>query len=45
VSQYTKELRINMLTLRDMYPPEEEDDATDFATKQRMRRNREQNGF
>jgi hypothetical protein len=45
VSQYTKEIRINMLTLRDLYPPDEDDDATDMAQKQRMRRNREQNGY
>jgi hypothetical protein len=45
VSQYTKEIRINILTLRDMYPPDEDDDATDTARKQRERRNREQNGY
>lgn len=45
VSQYTKEIRINMLTLRDLYPPDEDDDATDTARKQRERRSREQNGY
>lgn len=45
VSQYTKEIRINLLTLRDMYPPDEEDDPTDQARKQRERRAREQDGW
>ena len=45
VSNYTKEIRVNMLTLRDLYPPDEDDDATDMARKQRERRNREQNGY
>jgi hypothetical protein len=45
VSNYTKEIRVNMLTLRDLYPPDEDDDATDLARKQRERRNREQNGY
>lgn len=45
VSQYTKEIRINMLTLRDLYPPDEDDDATDTARKQRERRSREQDGW
>lgn len=45
VSQYTKEIRINLLTLRDLYPPDEDDDVTDQARKQRERRAREQGSW
>jgi hypothetical protein len=45
VTQYTKELRLMMMQLRDLFPPEIEDDETDAARKRRDRRARESGGF
>lgn len=41
VTQYTKEIRINLLSLRDEYPPDEQDDETEAARRKRERRARE----
>lgn len=43
--QYTKELRIGLLTLQDAYPVAEEDDETEAARRKRERRAREGGGF
>lgn len=45
VTQYTKELRLGMLTLHDMYPPVEEGDETEAARQRRERRAREAGGY
>jgi hypothetical protein len=45
VSQYTKELRISLLSLQDAYPASEEDDETEEARRKRERRARENGGF
>jgi hypothetical protein len=45
VTQYTKEIRISMLTLKDEYPATEEDDETEAARRKRERRAREGGGF
>lgn len=42
---FTKELRINLLTLQDMYPPSEAEDETEEARRKRDRRARESDGF
>ena len=39
--QYTKEIRINLLTLQDAYPPDEDEDETATARQKRERRARE----
>ena len=41
VTQYTKEIRINLLSLKDEYPPDEQDDETEAARRKRERRARE----
>lgn len=41
VTQYTKEIRINLLSLQDAYPAQEEDDETEAARRKRERRARE----
>lgn len=43
--QYTKELRIGLLTLQDAFPAQEEDDETAEAQRKRERRAREAGGF
>lgn len=43
--QYTKELRISLLSLQDAYPASEEDDETEEARKKRERRAREAGGY
>jgi hypothetical protein len=43
--QYTKEIRINLLSLQDAYPAHEEDDETEAARQKRERRARESGGF
>jgi len=45
VTNYTKELRLNWLTLQDAYPPADEDDETGEARKKRERRAREAGGY
>jgi hypothetical protein len=45
VTQYTKEIRINLLSLQDAYPPQEDDDETEAARRKRERRAREGGGF
>lgn len=42
---FTKELRINLLTLQDMFPAAEADDETEEARRRRERRAREADGF
>jgi hypothetical protein len=44
-TQYTKELRIGLLTLQDAYPAAEDDDETEDARRKRERRAREHGGF
>lgn len=43
--QYTKELRISLLTLKDAYPASEDEDETEEARRKRERRARESGGF
>jgi hypothetical protein len=43
--QYTKELRIGFLTLKDEFPSTEEDDETEEVRRKRERRAREAGGF
>lgn len=45
VSQYTKELRISLLSLQDAYPASEEEDETEDARRKRERRAREAGGY
>ena len=45
VTNYTKEIRINLMQLRELYPPAGEEDATDRARRQREQRMREINGI
>lgn len=45
VTNYTKELRINLLTLQDMFPPSDAEDETEEARRKRERRARESDGF
>lgn len=42
---YTKEIRINLLSLQDAYPASDDDDETEEARKKRERRAREAGGF
>lgn len=46
VTQYTKEIRLNLMQLRDLYPPDEDDDDTE-SRRDRLqeRRRREQGGI
>lgn len=39
--QYTKEIRINLLSLQDAYPATEDEDETELARQKRERRARE----
>jgi hypothetical protein len=43
--QYTKEIRINLLSLQDAYPATEEEDETEAVRRKRERRAREGDGF
>lgn len=45
VSQYTKELRISLLSLQDAYPVAEEEDQTEEMRRKRERRAREAGGY
>jgi hypothetical protein len=45
VTNYTKEIRLGLLTLKDMYPPAEEADETELARQKRERRMREAGGI
>lgn len=46
VTQYTKEIRLNLLQIRDLYPPaDENDDTEDRREKLQERRRREQGGI
>lgn len=46
VTQYTKEIRLNLLQIRELYPPDEEgDDTEDRREKLQERRRREQGGI
>jgi hypothetical protein len=43
--QYTKELRISLLSLQDAYPASEDEDETEEARRKRERRAREAGGY
>jgi hypothetical protein len=43
--QYTKELRISLLSLQDAYPATDTDDETETARQKRERRAREAGGY
>lgn len=45
MTNYTKEIRLSLMQLTDLYPPTEDDDPTDQAQKARERRHREQSGI
>jgi len=45
VTQYTKEIRLNLMQLKDLYPETEAGDASDKAQEQRNRRMRELGGM
>lgn len=46
ITQYTKEIRLNVLQLRDLFPPAEEgDDTEDRRERLQERRRREQGGI
>lgn len=46
VTQYTKEIRLNLLQIRDLYPPAEDgDDTEDRSARLQERRRREQGGI
>lgn len=45
VTNYTKEIRLNMMALEDKFPAHTEDDATDKARDSRERRARERDGI
>lgn len=45
VTNYTKEIRLNLITLQDAYPASEEDDETEDARRKRERRAREAGGY
>lgn len=46
ITQYTKEIRLNLLQIRDLYPPAEDgDDTEDRAARLLERRRREQGGI
>lgn len=46
VTQYTKEIRLNLLQIRDLYPPDEDGDDTQARQeKLQERRRREQGGI
>jgi hypothetical protein len=46
VTQYTKEIRLNLLQLHELYPPAEDgDDTEERRAKLQERRRREQGGI
>lgn len=45
VTQYTKEIRLNLMQLADLFPPAAEGDDTDQAREKRERRMRERDGI
>ena len=46
ITQYTKEIRLNLLQIRDLYPPaEDQDDTEDRQARLQERRRREQGGI
>lgn len=45
VTNYMKEIRLNMLTLKDLYQVEDDDDETDIARQKAERRRREAGGY
>lgn len=46
ITQYTKEIRLNLLQIRDLYPPADDgDDTEDRAARLQERRRREQGGI
>lgn len=45
VTQYTKELRISLLSLQDAYPATDDEDETELARQKRERRARESGGY
>ncbi len=46
VTQYTKEIRLNLLQIRELYPPDEENDDTEERNARlQERRRREQGGI
>ena len=46
MTQYTKEIRLNLLQIRDLYPPDEDGDDTQARQeKLQERRRREQGGI
>jgi hypothetical protein len=44
VTQYTKEIRLNLLQIRDLYPPDEDGDDTDDRRERLQERRRRENG-
>lgn len=44
-TNYTKEIRIGLLSLQDAYPPAGDEDETDIARQKRERRAREAGGY
>ena len=44
VTQYTKEIRLNLLQIRDLYPPEEDGDDTEERREKLQERRRRENG-
>jgi hypothetical protein len=45
VPNYTKEIRIGLMSLHDMFPASDDDDETDAARSKRERRAREAGGY
>jgi hypothetical protein len=45
VTNYTKEIRLNLLSLQDAFPASEGDDETEDARRKRERRAREAGGY
>lgn len=44
VTQYTKEIRLNLLQIRDLYPPADENDDTESRREALQERRRRENG-
>jgi hypothetical protein len=44
VTQYTKEIRLNLLQIRDLYPPAEDGDDTEDRRERLAERRRRENG-
>ncbi len=45
VTNYTKEIRLNLLSLQDAFPASDDDDETEDARRKRERRAREAGGY